>query len=155
MNHALAIIQPSLFEGWSTVVEDVKAMNQHIIVSDLNVHRDQLGVQAFYFNPNNENEAIVAGYSCDGFGKYGNDPKTLQSEMGKVPGEGTRANWAGQTASGFRPYDLHTLTHTFVYIIDSNRRCKVPVHSVPRTVHRPNLEFESSTQLLKLSRRCH
>jgi glycosyltransferase involved in cell wall biosynthesis len=56
MNHALAIIQPSLFEGWSTVVEDVKAMNQHIIVSDLNVHRDQLGVQAFYFNPNNENE---------------------------------------------------------------------------------------------------
>jgi hypothetical protein len=36
---------------------------------------------------------------------YGNDPKTLQNEMGKVPGEPTRANWAGQTASGFRPYD--------------------------------------------------
>jgi hypothetical protein len=36
---------------------------------------------------------------------YGNDPKTIQTEMGKVPGEPTRANWAGQTASGFRPYD--------------------------------------------------
>jgi len=37
--------------------------------------------------------------------EYGNDPKTIQNEMGKVPGQPTRANWAGQTASGFRPYD--------------------------------------------------
>ncbi len=36
---------------------------------------------------------------------YGNDPKTLQDKMGDIPGEPTRANWAGQTASGFRPYD--------------------------------------------------
>lgn len=37
--------------------------------------------------------------------QYGNDPKTIQDKMGDVPSEGTRANWAGQTASGFRPYD--------------------------------------------------
>ena len=54
MNHALAIIQPSLFEGWSTVVEDVKAINQNIIVSDLGVHREQLGEQAFYFKTHDE-----------------------------------------------------------------------------------------------------
>ena len=42
MNHAISIIQPSLFEGWSTVVEDAKAMNQPVIASDLNVHKEQL-----------------------------------------------------------------------------------------------------------------
>ncbi|MGZ9735418.1 glycosyltransferase [Flavobacterium sp. GNP002] len=58
MKNALAIIQPSLFEGWSSVVEDAKAMNQNLIVSSLNVHKEQLGNQAYYFNPNNENELI-------------------------------------------------------------------------------------------------
>lgn len=51
MKHALAVIQPSFFEGWSTVVEDVKAMNQNIIVSNLRVHREQLEAQAVYFDP--------------------------------------------------------------------------------------------------------
>ena len=36
---------------------------------------------------------------------YGNDPKTMQDKMGDLPAEPTRANFAGQTASGFRPYD--------------------------------------------------
>jgi hypothetical protein len=36
---------------------------------------------------------------------YANDPATMQQEMGTVPGLPTKANWAGQTASGFRPYD--------------------------------------------------
>jgi glycosyltransferase involved in cell wall biosynthesis len=51
MNHSLAVIQPSLFEGWSTVVEDAKAMDQVLIVSDLNVHKEQCVDKAFYFNP--------------------------------------------------------------------------------------------------------
>jgi len=36
---------------------------------------------------------------------YGNDPKTMQTRMGVIKGTQVRANWAGQTASGFRPYD--------------------------------------------------
>jgi glycosyltransferase involved in cell wall biosynthesis len=58
MKNALAVIQPSLFEGWSSVVEDAKAMNQNLIVSSLNVHKEQLGNLAYYFNPNDENELI-------------------------------------------------------------------------------------------------
>jgi glycosyltransferase involved in cell wall biosynthesis len=54
MNYALAIIQPSLFEGWSTVVEDAKALNQNIIVSNLEVHKEQLGDFAFFFDPSDE-----------------------------------------------------------------------------------------------------
>lgn len=56
MKNALAVIQPSLFEGWSSVVEDAKAMNQNLIVSSLNVHKEQLGNQGYYFNPDNEEE---------------------------------------------------------------------------------------------------
>ena len=36
---------------------------------------------------------------------YGNDPSSVQTGMGVVKAAQTRANWAGQTASGFRPYD--------------------------------------------------
>ncbi|REJ81426.1 MAG: hypothetical protein DWQ33_10575 [Bacteroidetes bacterium] len=37
--------------------------------------------------------------------EYGNDPEKIQSEMGGIPGRAPIANWAGQTATGFRPYD--------------------------------------------------
>ncbi|AWM34908.1 glycosyltransferase family 4 protein [Hymenobacter nivis] len=42
MQQAVAVIQPSLFEGWSTVVEDAKALNTPLVVSDLKVHEEQL-----------------------------------------------------------------------------------------------------------------
>lgn len=42
MSESMAIIQPSLFEGWSTVIEDGKLLNVNIIASDLRVHREQL-----------------------------------------------------------------------------------------------------------------
>lgn len=50
MKNAIAIIQPSFFEGWSTVVEDAKAMNQLVIASDIKVHREQLPVNGIFFN---------------------------------------------------------------------------------------------------------
>jgi glycosyltransferase involved in cell wall biosynthesis len=56
MKNAQATIQPSLFEGWSTVVEDAKALNQTLIVSNLVVHHEQLGDKGYYFSPNNYNE---------------------------------------------------------------------------------------------------
>lgn len=54
MNNSAAIIQPSLFEGWSTVVEDAKAMNKFLLVSGINVHREQLSDSAAeFFDPLN------------------------------------------------------------------------------------------------------
>ena len=53
MKQANSIIQPSLFEGWSTVVEDAKSLQQHIIASDLEVHKEQLlGYPHLLFNRN-------------------------------------------------------------------------------------------------------
>jgi glycosyltransferase involved in cell wall biosynthesis len=56
MNHSIAVIQPSLFEGWSTVVEDAKAMGKHVIVSNLDVHREQLPDNGTFFDPADEND---------------------------------------------------------------------------------------------------
>jgi glycosyltransferase involved in cell wall biosynthesis len=38
---ASALVQPSLFEGWSTVVEEARALGKRIYLSDLPVHREQ------------------------------------------------------------------------------------------------------------------
>jgi glycosyltransferase involved in cell wall biosynthesis len=53
MKHAISIIQPSLFEGWSTVIEDAMAMNQRVIASDLDVNKEQLSENGIYFEQNN------------------------------------------------------------------------------------------------------
>lgn len=42
LKNAIAVIQPSLFEGWSTVIEDAKALNKFIIASNISIHQEQL-----------------------------------------------------------------------------------------------------------------
>jgi len=44
-----AMIQPSLFEGWSTVVEDAKALGKTILLSDISVHQEQKPDYAHFF----------------------------------------------------------------------------------------------------------
>lgn len=41
MEKSLAVIQPSLFEGWGTVVEDAKALNVPVVMSNIGVHFEQ------------------------------------------------------------------------------------------------------------------
>jgi glycosyltransferase involved in cell wall biosynthesis len=48
---AIAIIQPSLSEGWSTVIEDAKSLGQFVVASDLPVHREQLQDNRDFFPP--------------------------------------------------------------------------------------------------------
>jgi glycosyltransferase involved in cell wall biosynthesis len=42
LKNCKAVIQPSLFEGWSTVIEDAKAENAFIFASNINVNIEQL-----------------------------------------------------------------------------------------------------------------
>ena len=51
IRRALAVVQPSLFEGWSTVVEDARCLGKRIIVSDLAVHREQDPPGSRFFSP--------------------------------------------------------------------------------------------------------
>jgi len=50
---SLAVVQPSLFEGWSTVVEDARAMGKTQLLSDLSVHKEQAPDYSFYFDRTN------------------------------------------------------------------------------------------------------
>lgn len=49
MRTCQAMLNPSLFEGWSTTVEEARAMGTPMLLSDLDVHREQMGVGARYF----------------------------------------------------------------------------------------------------------
>jgi len=59
MKNSMAIIQPSLFEGWSTVVEDAKALNKWILLSDIIVHREQIKENVTFFKPKDFNELAL------------------------------------------------------------------------------------------------
>jgi glycosyltransferase involved in cell wall biosynthesis len=56
MKVATAILQPSLFEGWGTVVEDAKSLDKKIIMSDLSVHYEQRNDKCILFSRNDEIE---------------------------------------------------------------------------------------------------
>jgi glycosyltransferase involved in cell wall biosynthesis len=49
MRSSAALINPSTFEGWSTTVEEAKAMGTPMILSDLKVHQEQ-SKEASFFN---------------------------------------------------------------------------------------------------------
>jgi glycosyltransferase involved in cell wall biosynthesis len=46
---AAAVLQPSLFEGWSSIVEDARAFGRPVALSDIAVHREQAPGHGFYF----------------------------------------------------------------------------------------------------------
>ncbi|MFZ4779478.1 MAG: glycosyltransferase family 4 protein [Terrimicrobiaceae bacterium] len=48
LRHAGAIIQPSRFEGWSTTVQDAKALGRPLICSDIPTHREQAPQARFF-----------------------------------------------------------------------------------------------------------
>ena len=73
--NAISYIQPSLFEGWSTTVEDAKYLNQFVLLSDLPVHREQLDYNVAFFNPLKPEELAVKLEKgvTEGFAKQAKD----------------------------------------------------------------------------------
>ena len=53
MFHSVSLINPSKFEGWSSSVEQAKSMGKKIILSNINVHKEQNPRRGIYFEPNN------------------------------------------------------------------------------------------------------
>lgn len=45
-----ALLNASLFEGWSTSVEEARSLGTAMLLSDLEVHREQAGADAIYFD---------------------------------------------------------------------------------------------------------
>ena len=51
IRRSLAVIQPSLAEGWSTVVEDARALGKPLYLSEIPVHREQAPPGSRLFSP--------------------------------------------------------------------------------------------------------
>lgn len=49
MRRSIAVIQPSLFEGWSTVVENARALGKAVILSNIPVHVEQNPPDSVFF----------------------------------------------------------------------------------------------------------
>jgi glycosyltransferase involved in cell wall biosynthesis len=63
MKHSQAVLQPSLFEGWSTVIEDAISLQVPVIASSLPVNIEQLGPNGHYFE--SHDDAKLAEILCN------------------------------------------------------------------------------------------
>jgi glycosyltransferase involved in cell wall biosynthesis len=71
MKYSKAIIQPSLFEGWSTVIEDARSLQVPVIAANLDVNIEQLQELGTYFEPHDVEKlvSIMEGYPNRDFSK--------------------------------------------------------------------------------------
>jgi glycosyltransferase involved in cell wall biosynthesis len=53
IRQSVCVLNPSLFEGWSTTVEETKSIGKRILLSDISVHREQNPPASIYFDPRN------------------------------------------------------------------------------------------------------
>jgi hypothetical protein len=51
LRESVALINPSLFEGWSTTVEEAKSVGKRVLLSDIPVHREQDPPGGAFFDP--------------------------------------------------------------------------------------------------------
>ena len=59
------LINPSLFEGWSSTVEEARAFGVPMLLSDIPVHREQMGDEATYFDPEDASDLAQKLISLD------------------------------------------------------------------------------------------
>lgn len=54
LRQSVGVLQPSLFEGWSTAIEECKSVGKAMIVSDIAVHREQNPPSSLFFPPTDD-----------------------------------------------------------------------------------------------------
>ena len=59
MKESIAVVQPSLFEGWNTSIEEAKALNKYIVASDLPLHKEQVEKNVRFFDPHSSTDLAI------------------------------------------------------------------------------------------------
>lgn len=59
MKNAAFVVQPSLCEGWGTVLEDAKVLDKTVLLSDIPVHREQKNEKCRLFDPHDPEALAV------------------------------------------------------------------------------------------------
>ncbi len=85
LRDAIALINPSKFEGWSTSVEEAKSTGKQVILSDIPVHKEQAPERGLYFSADDpEALAEFMAASADRFDKSADTDFQLRAR-GSVP----------------------------------------------------------------------
>ncbi|MGM5050300.1 glycosyltransferase family 4 protein [Tardiphaga sp. 604_B6_N1_1] len=78
---AAAVVQPSRFEGWSTVIEDARALGRPVIASDIPVHVEQLADYPGSCIFPVSDPAGLASALADAWPKLASGPDLVQEEQ--------------------------------------------------------------------------
>lgn len=81
MKNAQFIVQPSLCEGWGTVLEDAKVLDKTVLLSDIPVHREQKNEKCRLFHPNEPEELANLMEQLAGKAQ---SPKTAEQFAGNI-----------------------------------------------------------------------
>ena len=81
MKNAQFIVQPSLCEGWGTVLEDAKVLDKTVLLSDIPVHREQKNEKCRLFHPNEPQELANLMEQLAGEAQ---SPKTAEQFAGNI-----------------------------------------------------------------------
>lgn len=93
LRRALAVIQPSLFEGWSTVVEDARVLGRPCLLSDIPVHREQDPPGSRYFPA--DSPEVLAEQIAEAWDSYSPGPD-LEREASAAAAASVRIREVGR-----------------------------------------------------------
>ncbi|MCG9891874.1 MAG: glycosyltransferase family 4 protein [Thermosynechococcaceae cyanobacterium MS004] len=82
MRRSLAVLQPSLFEGWSTLVENARCLGKPMILSDLAVNLEQNPPNSTFFNRDSPEE--LADILALWWAECSPGPDLLQESIAKL-----------------------------------------------------------------------
>lgn len=88
LKNARAVVQPSLFEGWGTVLEDSKVLDKDVLLSDIPVHREQMTERCRLFDP------ASAGALADGVEACLSTKSTSSVEAGMADAQRRAAGYS-------------------------------------------------------------
>lgn len=55
MRQSICVINPSFFEGWGIAVDEACSIGKHVLLSDIQAHREQDPPKVTFFDPNDSN----------------------------------------------------------------------------------------------------
>lgn len=86
MRQAVCILNPSLFEGWSSTVEEAKSLGKRLVLSDLAVHREQDPPATAFFDPRDPEGLAVELQTVWQDCRPGPDPDLETAARQSLPG---------------------------------------------------------------------
>jgi glycosyltransferase involved in cell wall biosynthesis len=86
MRHSAAVLNPSLFEGWSSTVEEAKSLGKRVLVSDIAVHREQAPARGQFFGAHDSAALAALLREAWGAGDEAEEERAVAEAARALPG---------------------------------------------------------------------